>query len=1238
MTEERTPAPQTAYVPPPPSPREFPDTLPLPRREAEHERPGAVGRHGVVGVLGEGGMGSVLAVVDPLLGRETAAKVIRGEADESARTMFMREALITAQLEHPGIVPLYDVGELAPGTPYFTMRKIVGTDLETRLESAPPLAEVLPIFLKVCEAVAFAHSRGIIHRDLKPANVMTGEFGEVYVCDWGLAKRLGESEPDRVDRAPVSDAGGLVEGVSRTLDGTILGTPGYMPPEQAHGRIHELDLTSDVFSLGAVLYHVLAGVAPYAGKTVWDILEQACAAQWVPPSVRAPGRHVPWELEVIVAKAMAPAREDRYASVLAMKADVEAYLAGRLVGAARYGALAAARKWLARNPAVWRSALVLALVAASVLGWRWREHRRAVAVAKGAVRAADPARWVAAAREVPLDPNPLARVRPDARELSRLGESIAALQEGSRALSELARLTPEDAQVKSARFAVLTALGRLAEVRGEDAMAELAYAQAATLGVDDPAAHAMAAAAVRAKGALLAHRRVRIHARLDEARAGSLAGERAMSLAVLELASFRERQTVEELAAVLDQGSRDLVRAAVPVLVATDPGNEAALALATRRWLVAAEWPTTAAETHLLDLACDRLAQGSIESSRVVRSGAERLGDRQIAELGAGAPERALELACVVLGLLDDARGAVEPLVRVIHAHADERRAVPAGLALAHLAQRSPEALAALFGIVGIGRSPSRLTMTGPFWVQVKPVLELAGLRSSEVGTTSPPGPAPTEVESVAAYITRAMAKEAVGDVAGARAVYEEATARHPTSGTLHLNLGAVRHQAGDLEGAIAAFTRALELDPRDADALSNRGSARKARGDRAGALEDYNRALEIRPAFAIVLNNRGNLHFDSGNVAAAIADFTRAIELDAQYVEPRSNRGRAYLDLGEYDLATTDLDFVIAHNPRHGAAHYNRGRVRFHQGRWDECIADASRALELDPRIAMAYLLRGQAQGQRGNQGGLVSDFETFIRLSPDHADAHMCRGAIELARGEGDLGLAAFTRALELDPDNIVYLSYRGRARCARGDFAGATLDYDRAIALAPRHAGLYQSRGVARFRQGDWAGVIADTTKASELSPRDPEPLFNRGLAREEQRDHAGAVEDFTRAIALNETFALAYYNRGNSRRSMGDKAGAIADYDRAIALEARTPSFYINRGYLLFELGDYARAIVDQRRAIDLDPSSWRAHFALGMALYKSGNKSEALPAFLRARELVTDPVTQKQIDAWIAAAR
>ena len=314
--------------------------------------------YGARAELARGGLGRVSEARDQRLGRQVAIKELLRQ--DVGHQRFLREALITARLQHPSIVPVYEAGYWPDGSPFYAMKLVAGETLAARIAAAPELAQrlaLLPNALAMVNAVAYAHEQGVIHRDLKPANVVLGEFGETVVVDWGLAKdlRVGDdwSNDDR-EGADTRAADDL------TRVGTVLGTPAYMPPEQA--RDADVDESADVYALGATLYHLLAGRPPYLGASGAEVLERLAAGSPTPLAQLAPG--VPPDLAAIVERAMAREPAERYPGARALAADLQRFQNGQLVAAYRYSAGLRMRRWLARHRRLVAVAGVLSLALA----------------------------------------------------------------------------------------------------------------------------------------------------------------------------------------------------------------------------------------------------------------------------------------------------------------------------------------------------------------------------------------------------------------------------------------------------------------------------------------------------------------------------------------------------------------------------------------------------------------------------------------------------------------------------------------------------------------------------------------------------------------------------------------------------------------------------------------------------------------------------------------------------------
>lgn len=354
------------------------------------------GRYCIEQEVAQGGMGLIYRVHDEQLNRSLALKVLRleelqgggrREPDALEVARFMEEAHITAQLDHPGIVPVHELGDdLATGI-YFTMSLVKGNNLREVFDLASQekdgwnLPRALGVVVKACDAIAYAHSRRVIHRDLKPANIMVGRFGAVYVMDWGLAKIADRADlhdirpqPDRVTtrtriqstRKPDLDSD--FESPLITMDGSVVGTPAFMPPEQAMGLVAEVDELSDIYSLGAILYNLLTGHPPYVESsnrmTPHTIL--GLVINGPPRRVSEINPEVPAELLAICEKAMAREKKDRYSSSLELAEELQSYLDGRVVRAFQTGPVAELKSWVARNRTA--ACSIVAAASLSVVG------------------------------------------------------------------------------------------------------------------------------------------------------------------------------------------------------------------------------------------------------------------------------------------------------------------------------------------------------------------------------------------------------------------------------------------------------------------------------------------------------------------------------------------------------------------------------------------------------------------------------------------------------------------------------------------------------------------------------------------------------------------------------------------------------------------------------------------------------------------------------------------------------
>lgn len=370
---------------------------------AERDGPYTLGR-----MIAQGGMGAVIEAQDQNLKRTVALKVILSGADASPDLVqrFVTEARITGQLQHPNIVPLHELGVTTDGVIYYTMRKLDGEPLSHVLDRLRvrdrnalrdyPLPVLLTAFQKVCDAIAFAHSRGVIHRDLKPENIMLGDFGEVMVVDWGLAKVMSpEDEDSDTQFIARSEENRIADDTYATLAGEIKGTPRYMAPEQAVAESNNVDERTDIYALGAILYSILTLHPPVSGETVDEVLNNVATGAITSPTQynyrssttttgttddidkpiqppvleHCPDRRIPASLSAVAMKALARRKERRYQNVAELQKDIEAYQLGFATSAESAGLFKQLWLLIRRHRAEFSLAAAALITIVILAGW-----------------------------------------------------------------------------------------------------------------------------------------------------------------------------------------------------------------------------------------------------------------------------------------------------------------------------------------------------------------------------------------------------------------------------------------------------------------------------------------------------------------------------------------------------------------------------------------------------------------------------------------------------------------------------------------------------------------------------------------------------------------------------------------------------------------------------------------------------------------------------------------------------
>jgi serine/threonine-protein kinase len=1003
-------------------------------------------RYQLQGEIARGGMGAVLRGRDVDLGRDLAVKVLLEKhvhRPEVARR-FIEEAQIGGQLQHPGVVPVYDIGRFGE-RPFFTMKLVKGHTLAALLdERADPAVDrprLLAIALQVAQTLAYAHAKGVIHRDLKPANIMVGAFGEVQVMDWGLAKVLAEGgladeeraasrERERPEDVTIirtarsSGTGGSFG--TDTEAGSLLGTPAYMPPEQANGDVALLDRRADVFGLGAILCEILTGMPPYVGRSSEEVRRKACNGDLADANVRLDACGADAELIVLTKSCLSPEAIDRPRDAQAVTDGLTAYLGGvqeRLhqaelahaaeVARTQEAEATAAQERKAREAAQARAVaerqarrLTLALAVTVLLaltlgggGWLWVKNQR-------------DARQAQVARDVNDALNKATAFRAQAKTAA-VGSGLLfaqAREQAQRALA-LVESGPADAALKDQVTRLQVELDEEEKDR-------------------------------------------RLIAALDEAwlaQAENVAGENRFAT---ERAVPRLRKAFREYGLAAGEGTP----AAAAERIQQRPAT-------VREAIVAAldGWDALADDPRL------HLTEPHREWLRVVLAAAE--------------PEdawgRQFRAACAEK---DDAkrRAALEQLA----AAADVAK-VPAR-ALTRLAGRlDPAPQVALL-------RRAQAHYPADFWVNhdLGQALQAARPPERDEAVRFLTAAVSLRPDSPGAHLNLGNALCDKGQVDEAIACHRKAIALDPKLATAHNNLGAALGRKGEVDGAIASCRKAIEFDPKLAMAHSNLGLALKARGQLDEAIASCRKAIELDPKLAAAHSNLGVALKAKDQLDEAIACHRKAIALDPKLVTAHSNLGVALKAKGQVDEAIASYKKAIALDPKYALAHFSLGNALRGKGQLDEAIACWRTAIELDPKYAAAHCNLGAALHGKGKVDEAITCYRKAIELHPKDATAHYNLGNALRAKGQVDEAIACYKKAIELKRNYATAHYALGQVLHGKGQVDEAIACFKKAIELEPNYAEAHCNLGGALRRQGRFAESLSAYQRGHELGRKQPD----------------------------------------------------------------------------------------------------------------------------------------------------
>ncbi len=1036
--------------------------------------PGALfGKYVLVSSIGSGGMGAVHRAWDTELSRWVALKMLSESEDKESRARFVREARAVAGLDHPGIIPVYEAGQVE-GDFYIAMKLIEGSSLRGM---RPKPHEAAKLLRDAARAVHAAHERGIIHRDLKPANLLLESSGRIYVSDFGIAHEI------RVD-------------TRLTASGCLLGTPAYMAPEQARGELAQIGAPTDVYSLGVTLYELLAGGPPFQDENLYELMKRVIEED--PVRVRTLSPELDVDLETIVMRCLEKEPARRYPTALALAEDLERYLAGEPVAARSPGLPYHLKKRLGKNPlrTISLGVAIIGLAAAVVvLSLRLVSSRAERAVQeqhalqlKAAIQKetrlkrniAEASELLRRALEQVKDAKALWRVRTSRREQwERLFDS--ALEITDAAIAKY----PDLPGGPYTRGEILQARGRWSEaidaltraIELEPTLPEAwyrrglchleLYSQALSEQPSDSSTRKASSSEASRRARAAPHKQ---RALADLRRHAVLRGrkddpESRYAQAAISYAEGRYEEAEQLCDRILAETQTDegvwLLRANVQ-----SARKEYAAAIRTVDTLVSSVMPQCAEAYHVRGVA--RMGLSEIAEARNDFAKALNLDPK------ASCARVDLGWAC---GELGDYAGEIEACTKAIETDPHPARAY------AHRAWAK--------GQLGDHRGKiedcTKALEHDPGYAAAYNYRAVARLSLEDARGAADDATKAIELDPLhaVAYSNRSIAHLKLLSLQEALADIDKALQLEPQPGFITTR-STIRAALGDLKGALVDANRSIELKPASSEAWINRGKVRGLLKDWRGAEEDYSAALKIEPTIAPLWMDRAGARFKLRDYRGAIDDATRAMELDPKSLEALKVRLAARGESGDLKGMVDDCSRLIALDPRSALAYSNRGSGRAKLKDYKGAEEDLNKAIELDPRMASAYASRAVVRGEQKQWTEALKDSEKAIELEPRSPKNLVNRGWVYGSKGDFAREIQDCTRAIELDPTYENARENRAWARMRNRDYTGAAEDYGWLSARHPGKGRHLADRGQALLKSGNPRAALADFRQALQLTP--------------------------------------------------------------------------------------------------------------------------------------------------------